>query len=162
MTDKNGSGWGRKIFRWALTSPVTLVLGALMLYYGFRAYVLEADPWRSKAIMIGLAVLWALWLVFKNLIKFLLLAAVAAAVFYGYYRYENRNEIACREQGGVWDGEKAFAGTKPVGRKNWRSCGNGLPTGKRMKKKKRPAAEKNKSLAFCRRCAILATVQRAE
>lgn len=57
MTDKNGSGWGRKIFRWALTSPVTLVLGALMLYYGFRAYVLEADPWRSKAIMIGLAVL---------------------------------------------------------------------------------------------------------
>lgn len=99
MTDKNGSGWGRKIFRWALTSPVTLVLGALMLYYGFRAYVLEADPWRSKAIMIGLAVLWALWLVFKNLIKFLLLAAVAAAVFYGYYRYENRNEIACREQG---------------------------------------------------------------
>ena len=59
MTDKNGSGWGRKFFRWALTSPVTLVLGALMLYYGFRAYVLEADPWRSKAIMIGLAVLWA-------------------------------------------------------------------------------------------------------
>lgn len=59
-----------------------------------------------------LAVLWVLWLVFKNLIKFLLLAAVAAAVFFGYYRYENRNEIACREQGGVWDGEKGVCGDK--------------------------------------------------
>ena len=155
MTDKNGSGWGRKIFRWALTSPVTLVLGALMLYYGFRAYVLEADPWRSKAIMIGLGVWWALWLVFKNLIKFLLLAAVAAAVFYGYYRYENRNEIACREQGGVW------APTPPARHHGSRGP-NGRPPATPPPKKHRPAAEKNKSLAFCRRCAILATVQRAE
>lgn len=162
MTDKNGSGWGRKIFRWALTSPVTLVLGALMLYYGFRAYVLEADPWRSKAIMIGLAVLWALWLVFKNLIKFLLLAAVAAAVFYGYYRYENRNEIACREQGGVWDGEKGVCGDKTGWTEKLEELWKRFADGKEDEKKKRPAAEKNKSLAFCRRCAILATVQRAE
>lgn len=112
MTDKNESGWGKRFFRWVLMSPVTFVFGALMLYYGFRAYVLEADPWRSKVIMIGLAVLWVLWLVFKNLIKFLLLAAVAAAIFYGYYRYENRNEIACRERGGVWDGEKGVCGDK--------------------------------------------------
>ena len=160
MTDKNGSGWGRKFFRWALTSPVTLVLGALMLYYGFRAYVLEADPWRSKAIMIGLAVLWVLWLVFKNLIKFLLLAAVAVAALITVTKTAMRLPAGSRAESGT--GKKAFAGTKPAGRKNWRSCGNGLPTGKRMKKKKRPAAEKNKSLAFCRRCAILATVQRAE
>lgn len=112
MTEKSEAGWGKKFLLWAVTSPVTLVLGALMLYYGIRAYVLEIDPWRSKAIMIGLALLWALWLVFKNLIRFLLLAAVVGAVFYGYYRYENRDEIACREQGRVWNGEKGVCEDK--------------------------------------------------
>ena len=138
MTDKYGSGWGRKFFRWALTSPVTLVLGALMLYYGFRAYVLEADPWRSKAIMIGLAVLWALWLVFKNLIKLLLLAAVAAAVFYGYYRYENRNEIACREQGGVWDGEKGVCGDRTGWTEKLEELWKRFADGKEDEKKETP------------------------
>ena len=113
MTDKNGSGWGRKIFRWALTSPVTLV-------------------------MIGLAVLWALWLVFKNLIKFLLLAAVAAAVFYGYYRYENRNEIACREQGGVWDGEKGVCGDKTGWTEKLEELWKRFADGKEDEKKETP------------------------
>ena len=123
---------GEKIF------PVTLVLGALMLYYGFRAYVLEADPWRSKAIMIGLAVLWVLWLVFKNLIKFLLLAAVAAAVFFGYYRYENRNEIACREQGGVWDGEKGVCGDKTGWTEKLEELWKRFADGKEDEKKETP------------------------
>lgn len=136
--DKNESGWGKRFFLWALMSPVTFVFGALMFYYGFRAYVLEADPWRSKAIMIGLAVLWVLWLVFKNLIKFLLLAAVAAAVFYGYYRYENRNEIACREQGGVWDGEKGVCGDKTDWTEKLEELWKRFTDGKEDEKKETP------------------------
>ena len=88
--------------------------------------------------MIGLAVLWALWLVFKNLIKFLLLAAVAAAVFYGYYRYENRNEIACREQSGVWDGEKGVCGDKTGWTEKLEELWKRFADGKEDEKKETP------------------------
>lgn len=106
MAENQTTGWGKKFLLWAVTSPITLIFSVLMLYYGIRAYVMEIDPWRSKAIMMALAVLWVLWLVFKNLIKFLLLAAIAAAVFYGYYQYENRDKIACKKEGRVWNEEK--------------------------------------------------------
>lgn len=81
---------------------------------------------------------WALWLVFKNLIKFLLLAAVAAAVFYGYYRYENRNEIACREQGGVWDGEKGVCGDKTGWTEKLEELWKRFADGKEDEKKETP------------------------
>lgn len=109
--DKNESFW-KKLLMWGLTSPVTLIFIILILYYGTRAYVLEIDPWRSKVLMFAVAGLWVLWLVFKNLIKFLLLAAVAAAVFYGYYQYENRDKIACQEAGREWNEEKKICEEK--------------------------------------------------
>ncbi len=109
--DKKESFW-KKMLMWGLTSPVTLIFIVLILYYGMRAYVLEIDPWRSKVLMFAVTGLWVLWLVFKNLIKFLLLAAVAAAVFYGYYQYENRDKIACQEAGKEWNEEKKICEDK--------------------------------------------------
>ena len=105
MADKPQSR-AKKILLWALTSPVTLIFGALMLYCGIQAYVLGNSPWQNKIIMAAIAAAWVLWLVFKNLIKFILLALIAGGLFYGYYRFENREEIACKEQGRVWNKEE--------------------------------------------------------
>ncbi len=92
--------------------PVTLIFTVLILYYGTRAYVLEIDPWRSKGLMFAIAGLWILWLVFKNLIKFLLLVVAVVVVFYGYYQYENRDKIACKEAGREWNEEKKICEDK--------------------------------------------------
>ena len=66
------------------------------------------------------------------------LAAVAAAVFYGYYRYENRNEIACREQGGVWDGEKGVCGDKTGWTEKLEELWKRFADGKEDEKKETP------------------------
>ena len=90
MSDNNEEkSWWQKLLLWVVTSPVTVILLGAAAYYGARAYLLDIEPWRSKVLMFAALGLWVLWLVFKNLIKFLLLLAVVGAIGYGYYRYVN-------------------------------------------------------------------------
>ena len=113
MSDKNEEkSWWQKLLLWVVTSPVTVILLGAAAYYGARAYLLDIEPWRSKVLMFAALGLWVLWLVFKNLIKFLLLLAVVGAIGYGYYRYVNRDEIACKEAGRVWNEEKQICEDK--------------------------------------------------
>ena len=113
MSDKNEEkSWWQKLLLWVVTSPVTVILLGAAAYYGARAYLLDIEPWRSKVLMFAALGLWVLWLVFKNLIKFLLLLAVVGAIAYGYYRYVNRDEIACKEAGRVWNEEKQICEDK--------------------------------------------------
>lgn len=113
MSDNNEEkSWWQKLLLWVVTSPVTVILLGAAAYYGARAYLLDIEPWRSKVLMFAALGLWVLWLVFKNLIKFLLLLAVVGAIGYGYYRYVNRDEIACKEAGRVWNEEKQICEDK--------------------------------------------------
>ena len=113
MSDNNEEkSWWQKLLLWVVTSPVTVIFLGAAAYYGARAYLLDIEPWRSKVLMFAALGLWVLWLVFKNLIKFLLLLAVVGAIGYGYYRYVNRDEIACKEAGRVWNEEKQICEDK--------------------------------------------------
>ena len=113
MSDNNEEkSWWQKLLLWVVPSPVTVILLGAAAYYGARAYLLDIEPWRSKVLMFAALGLWVLWLVFKNLIKFLLLLAVVGAIGYGYYRYVNRDEIACKEAGRVWNEEKQICEDK--------------------------------------------------
>lgn len=95
--------WLKGFLWWAITSPVTIFLFALMIWFAAKAYIFETDVWQSKAALLGVFGLWVLWLIFKNLIKFLLFLAVGVAVFYGFYYYQNKDEIDCEKAGKVWD-----------------------------------------------------------
>ena len=113
MSDKNEEkSWWQKLLLWVVTSPVTVILLGVVAYYGARAYLLDIEPCRSKVMMFAALGLWVFCIVFKNLIKFLLLLAVVGAIAYGYYRYVNRDEIACKEAGRVWNEEKQICEDK--------------------------------------------------
>lgn len=88
---------------WVITSPVTICFILLMIWFAAKAYIFGVDPWLNKAALVVVFVLWLLWLMFKNLIKFLLFLAIGGAAFYGFYYYQNKDEINCEKAGNVWN-----------------------------------------------------------
>lgn len=105
MTEDQKPSLLKRILFMLLKSPMSVLFGVLLLYYGFQAFVLGNNPYLNKALMVAVVILWLLWFLFKNLFKLLLLAVVIALGAYGYYHYTHLNENKCEAQGGVWNAE---------------------------------------------------------
>lgn len=112
MSNDDKKSWLKAILLWMLHSPVTVILGCAVIYYGLSAYIFGIDPIRSKILMYGALGIWVLWLLFKHLIKFILFLAVIGIIAYGYYRYSNRDKIACQDSGRQWNEEKKICEDK--------------------------------------------------
>lgn len=92
-----------RIVWFCLKSPVSVFLGAALIYYAFQAYILGNSPWINKIVMLGIVCLWFIWVIARHAFKLLLVLILVGAVLYGYYRFVNYDADRCEESGGVWN-----------------------------------------------------------
>jgi len=95
----------KKILLWPFKSPISAICLAGILYFGFKAYILQADPDLNKLIVLAFIAAWIILFILKHLIILLLLIILAGGIFYAYYQYTNRPRIECEEKGGIWNDE---------------------------------------------------------
>lgn len=106
MTDNiQKQKWWKKLLSGFIKSPINWLFVIFASYYGFLAFILESRPWFNKTIFWAIIAVWILWFFLKNMLKLVLLLAVVGACFYGYYRFDNREKIACVEKGMVWNNQ---------------------------------------------------------
>ncbi len=103
MGEGNKTNFGQKIWRTCLRSPINVLAGVLLVYFGFLAFVLEKDAFLNKTIMLAVVFVWGVWFFLKNFIKIILFLAIIGCGAYAYYRYVNMDRINCEESGGVWN-----------------------------------------------------------
>ena len=103
--EKQKSNWLKKILLWPLKSPISAICLAGILYFGFKAYILQANPDLNKLIALAFAVAWVILFILKHLLILILLIALTGGIFYAYYQYTNRPRIECEEKGGIWNDE---------------------------------------------------------
>ena len=102
---KEQAGKWKRVGRFCLKYPVSILFALAIAYYAVQAYVFGVNPFINRLIVYGLAVLWILWLVARHMVKLFLLLLFAGVLLYGWNWYATREIRKCEESGRVWNKE---------------------------------------------------------
>lgn len=105
MSDESNSAsplWKRFLLG-CLKSPVNTIFAAALLYGAFYIYVLGNDAFYYKMLMLGVVLLWMLWIVAKYALTLILILSLLGVGTYLYYDYSRQEIVKCEESGGHWN-----------------------------------------------------------
>ncbi|MBQ8661081.1 MAG: hypothetical protein IJ482_01990 [Alphaproteobacteria bacterium] len=86
-----------------LRSPVNTLFSGALLYLVFYIWVLGNDAFYYKMLLLGVVLLWLLWMMAKYVLTLLLILAVLGIGRYLYYDYSRQDIVKCEEAGGYWN-----------------------------------------------------------
>lgn len=86
-----------------LRSPVNTLFSGALLYLVFYIWVLGNDAFYYKMLLLGVILLWLLWIMAKYVLTLLLILAVLGIGGYLYYDYSRQDIVKCEEAGGYWN-----------------------------------------------------------
>lgn len=103
MAEEKSSGWFGQIFGFMFRNPLSLICLAGIAYCALQTYVLNNSPFMHKAAMMGIAALWIILFIAKNMLKLFILLLIVGGLAYGWFYFEGRDKRACEENGGFWN-----------------------------------------------------------
>lgn len=103
--EEKQSGKWKRVGRFCLKYPVSVLFALAIAYYAVQAYVFGISPFINRLIVYGLVVLWILWLVARHMVKLFLLLLFAGVLLYGWNWYATREIRKCEESGRIWNEE---------------------------------------------------------
>ncbi len=102
-TDQNPRPYWKRIVFSALKSPINTFFILILFGYAFYIYGLGNDAFFHKIQMIGIFLLWMLWLIARYVLVLLLVFGLIGVGAYLYYDYTHQEQWQCEEDGGYWN-----------------------------------------------------------
>ncbi len=112
MSEEKENNKYKKIAIYCLKNIVNVILGCLTAYYALLAFVLQISPTENKIMLVGVIVLWLLWVFAKAIITLVLSIVIVLLMLYGWYYYTHYDEIVCKNNGGVWNSKEQICEEK--------------------------------------------------
>ena len=94
---------GKRFLGFCLKSPVNTLFALVLLGYAFYIYILGNDAFFHKIQMLGIFLLWMLWLIARYVLVLLLVFGLFGVGSYLYYDYTHQEQWQCEENGGYWN-----------------------------------------------------------
>lgn len=87
----------------AIKSPINTIFLLALLYFAVQNYILGNASWSNKTLLIATVCLWIGYQFAKYAFKLVVILIIAAALFFGYLSYANREADSCLDNGKTWD-----------------------------------------------------------
>ena len=112
MSEEKKENRFKKIALYCFKNLVNIIFGLLATYYALLAFVLEVAPFENKVMLGSVVALWLLWIFAKAVIVLVISIIIVLLIAAGWYYYTHYDEIACKNNGGVWNKQERICEEK--------------------------------------------------